>query len=96
MEDITDQELTELFDENGEYHTATRVSARQMEAMYNRIKSLTKENENLEAGLRIAINQLNNVPCFQGCNNGVIQESEDEIYQCQWCGEQEAIKSLLT
>jgi len=66
-----------------------------VDSQQKELKELREENERLEGGLRISINQLNNVPCFQGCQGGGIQTSEDDFEQCQWCGEQEYIKGLL-
>lgn len=59
------------------------------------ILELREENKRLKFSLHQMLAQLNLVPCYMGCNNGVVKDSEDDIYQCQWCGEQEEARNLL-
>jgi len=52
------------------------------------------KRKKLIEGLVKAYNMLKHVSCLQGCYGGVIQHSEDEFEQCQWCAEVDEIRRL--
>lgn len=66
-----------------------------IERTFEQIALLTAENGRLKEGLSLAIGMFNHVGCVQNCVGGVIQTSEDECHQCQWCDELSRVRAAL-